>query len=169
MSKLFLITGPAGVGKSTISKQIAGELEKSVLIEGDDIYHLVVGSYVSPWKEGNHLPLFWKNCESLIENSLNAGYDVVFNYIISKKDVERMKKRFKQHDIKFVVLIADEKTLVIRDKLRPTDSQMGERVIILLKEMLAENFDENNILNTSKKSEKQTFETILREDRFLLK
>ena len=42
MNKIYLITGPAGVGKSTISKKIAEHLDKSVLIEGDDIYHLVI-------------------------------------------------------------------------------------------------------------------------------
>ena len=52
---LYLITGPAGVGKSSVSKVLCEKLEKSVLIEGDDIYNLVQSSYISPWKEGNHL------------------------------------------------------------------------------------------------------------------
>ena len=37
--------------------------EKSVLIEGDDIYGQVIGSYTSAWKEGNHLDIFWKEVE----------------------------------------------------------------------------------------------------------
>ena len=57
MNKLYLLTGPAGVGKSTVSELIANSLEKSVLIEGDDVYHLVKGGYISPWLEGNHLNL----------------------------------------------------------------------------------------------------------------
>ena len=36
MAKLYILTGPAGVGKSTISKGIAERLEKSDLLEGDD-------------------------------------------------------------------------------------------------------------------------------------
>ncbi len=168
MADLYLITGPAGVGKSTISKMLAGSLEKSVLIEGDDIYHLVVGGYVSPWKDGNHLPLFWQNCEGLIENGLKSGYDVVFNYIISKKDLQRLCKHFKNFSIKFVALIADEKTIVERDKLRPEDCQMGERVLVLLKSTLAQNFDEKFILDTSKQSKEQTLKTILSNNRFLV-
>lgn len=46
MSNLYIITGPAGVGKSTISKKITESKKKSVLIEGDEIYHQVVGGYV---------------------------------------------------------------------------------------------------------------------------
>ena len=45
MPILYIITGPAGVGKSTISKELAMSSNKSVLIEGDDIYHQVVGGY----------------------------------------------------------------------------------------------------------------------------
>ncbi|MBR3524036.1 MAG: (d)CMP kinase [Bacilli bacterium] len=34
MKTLYLITGPAGVGKSTISNKLASLLDKSALIEG---------------------------------------------------------------------------------------------------------------------------------------
>ena len=54
MPKLYVITGPAGVGKSTISKKLAEISSKSALVEGDDIYHQVISSYAPAWKEGNH-------------------------------------------------------------------------------------------------------------------
>ena len=49
MASIYIITGPAGVGKSTVSKGIAEKLERSVLLEGDDFYHLVIGGYVQAW------------------------------------------------------------------------------------------------------------------------
>ena len=69
------------MGKSTISRRIAESKNKSVLIEGDDIYHQVVGGYVQAWKEGNHLDTFWKICLSSIKTYLEDGYDVIFNYV----------------------------------------------------------------------------------------
>ena len=42
MNKLYIITGPAGVGKSTISYEIGKKLAKSVVIEGDTIYNFIV-------------------------------------------------------------------------------------------------------------------------------
>ena len=45
MAKLYVITGPAGVGKSTISRKIAKASSKSALIEGDDLYSQIVGGY----------------------------------------------------------------------------------------------------------------------------
>lgn len=46
ISNLYIITDPAGIGKSTISKKIAKLKNKSVF----DIYHQVIGGYISAWK-----------------------------------------------------------------------------------------------------------------------
>ncbi len=161
MNKIYLITGPAGVGKSTVSRLVAEKLEKSALIEGDDIYNLVVGSRVSPWKEGNHLPLFWKNCFDLIKNCLDFGYDIVFNYIIYNETLENIKKQFPGTTIKFIVLMVDEETIVKRDKLRPEDCRMGNRSLVLLKEFQKEFKNNKYVLNTSNLSAEETAEMIL--------
>ena len=135
-NKLYIITGPAGVGKSTISNRIAQLSSKSVLIEGDSIYALVKSGYISPWKKGNHLELFWKNCISLIRNCLEDGYDVVFNYIIGKQKLEDLKNEFYDFETKFVVLLASEEIILKRDKFRSEDCQMNERCLILLENTL---------------------------------
>ena len=96
MKQLYVITGPAGVGKSTISKEIAKNKSKSALIEGDEIYAQVIGGYVPAWKEGNHLEVFWKICLENIETYLKEGYDVVFNYIITPEIFDKIKN----HSIK---------------------------------------------------------------------
>ena len=132
MNKLYLITGPAGVGKSTISKLLAEKLNKSILIEGDDIYHMVISGYVQAWKPNNHLELFWKNIISLIQNGLENGYDVVFNYIINRKDYELLKDKFKEYNIIFKVLLVSEEELLRRDKLRDLSCRMNERCLALL-------------------------------------
>ena len=166
MNKLYIITGPAGVGKSTISRKIAEGLEKSVLIEGDDIYNQFVGGRISPWKKNAPLDLFWKNSIMLIKNYLENGYDVVFNYIIKKGQFNRLKEKFKDYDIKFVVLLVDEETIVKRDMLRPVDCRMNERSLILLKEFINENYDDKYILNSSNLSIDETVKGIIDNDRF---
>lgn len=169
MNKLYVVTGPAGVGKSTISHGIAESKDKSVLIEGDEIYHQVVGGYVSPWKEGNHLDAFWKVCINTIKTYLEEGYDVVFNYIIEPERLEVLKESFKDYDIKFIVLLVSEDILFARDKERPEDCQMKERCIVLLNEFKKHNYDSKYIIDTSDISISDTINIALNEERFNLR
>ena len=168
MSKLYLITGPAGVGKSTVSKLLAESKNKCALVEGDDIYNFVKGGYVSPWKEGNHMEVFWKNSIALISNFLEDGYDVVFNYIINKDELENIRKCFCGVEIKFVLLLADDQVLIDRDNERDEDCRMGERVLILKNEFVEQNFDSKYILNTTNLSVLETVEKIEHNDSYLL-
>lgn len=155
-------------GKSTISKKIAENSKKSALIEGDDIYHQVVGGYISPWKEGNHLDIFWEVSLDTILHYLKEGYDVIFNYIISPKNLEKIKEKFKDYKIKFTVLLVDEETILKRDKERPLDCQMKERCLVLLNNFKNHNYNEKYIIDTSNITVDDTLKTILNEDRFII-
>lgn len=163
MNKLFLITGPSGVGKSTISEMLANEFEKSALIEGDTIYNYVVGGYISPWKKGNHLSLFLDISINTIRTFLENGYDVIYNYIIDPDNYNRLKNEFKNYDIKFVVLLCDKKTILKRDSLRPLDCQMNERCIELLDSFKQYNYNDKYIIDTSNKSIENIVEKIKKE------
>ena len=167
MPNLYIITGPAGVGKSTISKEIAKNKTKSALIEGDEIYYQVVGGYVQAWKEGNHLDAFWKVCINTINTYLEDGYDVVFNYIVTPTPLQIMKKEFENYSIKFVVLIVDETTLLSRDKERPEDCQMKDRCITLLNNFKNNNYNNQNILDTTNLSIDETVDIIENDNRFI--
>lgn len=168
MSNLYVITGPAGVGKSTISKKIAENKSKSVLIEGDQIYSQVIGGYISAWKEGNHLDIFWKICLDMIDTYLSSGYDVVFNYIVTLDSYNKIKERFRKYNTKFVVLVVDEETILERDKQRPMDCQMNERCIILLNNFKNTNYGKDYFLDTTNLSIQETIDTIENTDKFLI-
>lgn len=168
MSTLYIITGPPGVGKTTISKGIAKAQHKSALIEGDDIYHQVVASYTPAWKEGNHLDIFWKICIDSIQTYLSSGYDVIFNYIVTLSNLHQLTKKFIKHNIKFVILTTDENTLLKRDKQRPKENQMQERCLTLLKKFKTFHFDQNYFLDTSQLSIPQTIKIIQTNNKFIL-
>ena len=168
MPNLYIITGPAGVGKSIISRELAKSYNKSALIEGDDIYHQVIGGFVQAWKEGNHLKTFWKVCVNIIKTYLEDGFDVVFNYIITPENLELIKTAFKDYNVKFVVLITDEATLLARDKERPIDCQMGQRCFTLLNSFKNRNYNSRNILDTSNLSVNETVDIIKNDIKFAI-
>ena len=161
---LYIITGPAGVGKSTISKRLATLKEKSVLIEGDDIYGQVISSYTSAWKEGNHLKVFWKVCIDMINTYLEEGYDVVFNYIVTPDNLKLLKEKFSS--FKFVILITDEDELLKRDLLRPEDCRMRERCVVLLNNFKNNNYEKDYTLDITNLSVDGVIEHLENDDKF---
>ena len=168
MPNLYIITGPTGVGKSTVSQELAKRSNKSALIEGDFIYAQVIGGYVSAWKEGNHLDVFWDVCLNTIETYLSYGYDVIFNYIVTPSVITKMQDKFKEFNTKLVILLTDEETILKRDSQRPEDCQMKERCILLLNSFKSKNYNPQNVLDTTNLSVDETVDVILNNDKFNL-
>ena len=164
MNKLYIITGPAGVGKSTISYEIGKRLEKSVVIEGDTVYNFFVGGRIRPWYPNAPLELFWNNCIMLIKSYLENGYDVVFNYIIKPNNLKKLQEEFKNYDIVFKCLIVDEDTIKQRDLLRNEECRMYDRSVILLKEFLDCNYEEKYIIDSSNLTIDETVRKVIFED-----
>jgi len=133
---VYIISGPAGVGKSTTSQRLVKQLKKSAYISGDDISHIPVNGRGLPWLDQDSLDLIWNNIWSLTSNLLDYRFDVVVDYVTFPTEALRLAEKLKHRDIKvvYVVLLVDEETIVLRDRLRPEVDQMGERSLILLQE-----------------------------------
>lgn len=159
MAKLYVITGPSGVGKSVTTSKLAEKLGKCAILEGDEIYHQVYGAE-KPWLEGNHLDVMWKNILDLSRNYLDADIDVVFNYIISDKSLEKIKTTLAKYEIHFVVLMANLDTILKRDEERDEDCQT-HRAEVHLNKIKEYGFDEKFMLNTENKSIEEIADEIL--------
>ena len=51
---VYIISGPPGVGKSSVSKELAYSFETSDVIEGDMIYLMVNSGLVEPWEDDGY-------------------------------------------------------------------------------------------------------------------
>lgn len=169
--QIFVITGPCGVGKSTISKMIASNIKNSALIEGDNIYHMVIGGHVKPWEDdGTYLKLFWENVLDIAENFLKRDITVVLDYIIYPEDTKKIISKFREKnvDIKYIVLMADKNTILERDISRDVDCRMGDRSIELLNEYKKLNIENKYILDTTSLSKEEILKIIMMDKRFIL-
>jgi gluconate kinase len=133
---VYIISGPAGVGKSTTSQRLVKELNRSAYISGDDVSHIPVNGRGKPWLDQDILDLTWKNISCLTKNLLDYEFDVVIDYVAFPKEVQWLSQELRRREIRivYVVLLVDKETIIYRDRLRPEENQMGERSLILLEE-----------------------------------
>jgi gluconate kinase len=133
--RIYIVSGPAGVGKSTTSNKLVKKLTKSAYISGDDISHIPVNGRGKPWLCEDTHRLTWMNMLSLTKNLLMYDYSVVIDYVSFPDDVNWFASSLNDQnvEVKYVILLTDIDTLVNRDSSRPKEIQMGERSIILYK------------------------------------
>ena len=159
MAKLYVITGPAGVGKSTVTKLLSEKIGKCAVLEGDEIYHQVVGAE-KPWLEGNHVDLMWKNMVCLAKNYLDENIDVVLNDIIYKDDLDYVLSSLAKYEVHFVLLWANSETITARDESRSPDEQV-HRVQKHLDGFSKQGYDSKFYLNTENKTVDEETDEIL--------
>ena len=175
MNTVYIISGPAGVGKSTTSKKLVKNLNRSSYISGDTVSHFPVMGRGKPWLDKDTNDLTWKNIRSITENLLEYKYDVVIDYVTFPREAHWLQEQLmNRNDIKivYVVLLVDQDTIQYRDQLRQPEVRMGERSLILLSEFENDpELMESNKLYTHSYSVEQLdeiIETILEDDKFTL-
>lgn len=75
MQTVYLLSGPAGVGKSTTSNVLVTALKNSAYISGDVVSHMHVCGRQKPWESQKESSLIWNNILSLTQNFVHNGGD----------------------------------------------------------------------------------------------
>ncbi|WP_214890371.1 AAA family ATPase [Exiguobacterium sp. s142] len=169
--KVWIISGPAGVGKSTTAKQLARQMKKSAYISGDEVSHMAVSGREKPWESERANELVWKNIVALSDNFLAADYDVVVDWVAFWNDIQTYTSHWIEQgiEVRYVILWAEQDVHVQRDQHRPAGSQMGERVLILRNEFLNSGAPGPYYLDNTTEELTRTIELIQDSAQFLLK
>ncbi|WP_247906898.1 AAA family ATPase [Streptococcus anginosus] len=168
---IYIISGPPGVGKSTVSKELATTFDKSAVIEGDMIYLMVKSGLVAPWEDdGYYMDLFWDNIISLTKNFMDRGITVVIEYVIFEEQLKKIADFLKarQINLKYCVLLAEEQTLRARDLSRKEIERTGDLSITSRNEFLSKNINQNHLLYTDHLGIKETVNIIKSSNRFFV-
>lgn len=166
--QIFIVSGPCGVGKSTVSTEIAKLISKSALIHGDDFLHMYEETSEPPWEE--KLAIMWKNILAVTNTFLQHRYNVIIDIVV-EDELEWFVRHFAHLDvrIKYIVLRADEKVLIERINNRG-DTYLIDRSLFLLNQL--ENETPNNqsyLYETTGKTPEKIAEDIIEKTSFELK
>jgi predicted kinase len=93
--RVLVLTGPPAVGKTTIGRLLAGSRPRGVLVDIDDVRHMVVGGHAAPWDgvEGRaqqHLGVI--NGCGLARTFVQHGYDVVIVDVLTNDTAARYRE-----------------------------------------------------------------------------
>ena len=168
---VYIISGPPGVGKSTVSKELAYSFDKSAVIEGDMIYLMIKSGLIAPWEDdGYYMDLFWDNVISITNNLLARDMTVIINYVLFEEQIRKMKEflKTKQVNLKYCVLLAEEQTLKERDLSRKEIERTGELSITSRNKFLSRNMNKNHLLYTDNLDIKKIANIIKSSNRFLV-
>ena len=168
---VYIISGPPGVGKSSVSNELAYTFNKSAVIEGDSIYLMIRSGLVAPWEDdGYYMDLFWDNIISITNNLVDRDITVIIEYVIFEEQIKKIKEflKKKQMRLKYCVLLAEEQTLKERDLSREEIQRTGDLSIKSRNEFLSKNINKNNLLYTDNLDIKETANIIKTSNRFVV-
>ena len=168
---VYIISGPPGVGKSSVSNELAYTFNKSAVIAGDSIYLMIRSGLVAPWEDdGYYMDLFWDNIISITNNLVDRDITVIIEYVIFEEQIKKIKEflKKKQMRLKYCVLLAEEQTLKERDLSREEIQRTGDLSIKSRNEFLSKNINKNNLLYTDNLDIKETANIIKTSNRFVV-
>jgi len=133
---ICLVTGPAGVGKSTITKELAKKFTNSARIDVDYVRQMIDNGYLKPFldnkKTRDQLLLSRKNACSLAKNFVQSGFNVFIDDVISQEsNLNYYLESLRDYKVLVFLLFCDKNVLSERDSARPEEQVMGKRALEL--------------------------------------
>lgn len=131
---IIAITGPAGSGKTTVSKALTKKLPKSVNIEVDHVKHFIKNGFrIEHWPSGKEKwvfeqwPLVGDSVGLLAKNFQEKSHDVIINGYMDETAWKAVLVHV-QLDYKFLLLPHFD-TILERDAQRSGYDVMGKEAI----------------------------------------
>ncbi|MGJ7913602.1 AAA family ATPase [Neobacillus sp. LXY-1] len=148
-SSIYILSGPYGVGKSTLTKVLAADMEKVSVIEGDIIKNMLLGKEIPPLEKKQ---LMWKNILSLTQNSIENNINVIIDYANFGESLQWFYQQIFELNVKiyYVILRANRDTLINRLNKRG-DDYLIEGSLYLLDQFEKELANKNHLYDTTNK------------------
>lgn len=142
MSKVIVVTGPPGSGKSTVASKLADRFETSVLVEGDRFFAFLRQGFIPPWLPEAHA----QNLAVIEAAAQTAGRlarhcNVVYDGVVGPWFIETFLKHTGLEELHYVILLPPLGVCLDRVKTR-TDHGFTD---LDAAEHMWHDFDQSNV------------------------
>ena len=153
MADLLVVTGPSGVGKSTVSRLVASGVEPSAHIRMDTFLFSVVGGWVDPWRpEAAHQNrIVGGAAVAAAMEFIGGGYTVAFDGTVFPDALDELAGACRHRKIPFhyVVLRCDLATCFDRAMGRDGERSNAEQFADLHAKFSALGARETHVVDAS--------------------
>lgn len=166
MRKIYIISGPCGCGKSTLSKELVNRIPNSVLIEGDNLHNIFNEKDTVTWIE--RLSITWENIISVTRNCLKHKLDIVIDYVVEDElPMFILNIDDFEYELYYMVLTAEEETLRKRITNRG-DICLIERSLFLRNKLMKDEMNQFHLYDNSNMTLDEEISAIINDKRFII-
>lgn len=164
MKTVYLISGPIGVGKSTVARALS-EATGSSLIVGDDLYNFEEEAHLE-WEE--KLQNGWDRILVACKERMDSHESIVIDFVV-EDELTWFMDQLSGYNCRlvYVVLLADKDTILNRLEERD-DLRYKDRSMELLNQLSKDPFNKSYLLDTTTKEVKDTVQEITTSSRFIV-
>lgn len=116
MSRLIVVTGPPGAGKSTVAPRLARRFDPSALVAGDEFFAMVRRGYIDPWTRPAHQQnqVVIAAAAAAAGRLVRGGYTVVYDGVIGPWFLDAFIDASGLDEVDYVMLLPPERVCLRR-------------------------------------------------------
>jgi len=168
-SRIIIISGPPGAGKSSISRKLAEKSvsEQAIHMHTDDFYNYIRKGYIPPWlpEAGEQNTVIIESIIASVARLASGGYEVIVDGVLGPWFVEPWLELAQiGFDVRYIILRPSKQVTIARATARKEANALTDvNAVTDMWQLFSDlGLYESHVIDTSNQSAEETVALILR-------